>query len=248
VIPLRDANPVRRAPIVTIGLIAACVVAFAYELGTQSTGGDSALERLFRDFGLVPAELTATFSPGVDQADVMYRELFTIFTSMFLHGGWLHLIGNMLYLWIFGNNIEDRLGRLPFILFYLAGGVAAAISQVLIAPGSTVPVIGASGAIAAVLGAYLVLYPRARILSLVFLGFFYQLLEVPALIVLGLWFVLQLIDGLASLGPESSAGGVALFEHIGGFVTGVGIAAILRALGAVRSTRPPGPLDEFRVG
>src|SRR4029078_1150865 len=109
----------------------------------------------------------ATFSPGADQADVMYRELFTIFTSMFLHGGWLHLIGNMLYLWIFGNNIEDRLGRLPFILFYLAGGVAAAISQLLIAPGSTVPVIGASGAIAAVLGAYLVLYPRARIRALV---------------------------------------------------------------------------------
>jgi membrane associated rhomboid family serine protease len=248
VIPLRDANPVRRVPIVTIGLIVACVVAFAYELGTQSTGGDSALERLFREYGLVPAELTATFGRGADQADVMYRELFAIVTSMFLHGGWLHLIGNMLYLWIFGNNIEDRLGRIPFLLFYLAGGIAAAVSQVLIAPNSDVPVIGASGAIAAVLGAYLVLYPRARILALVFLGFFYQLLQVPALVVLGLWFVLQLIDGLASLGVENSAGGVALFEHIGGFVVGVVVGLVVRST----SPRPParglGSLDEVGVG
>ena len=242
-IPLRDANPVRRAPVVTIGLIAACVVAFAYELGTQSTGGDAALERLFRDYGLVPAQLTSTLGPGADQGSSLSGELLTILTSMFLHGGWLHLIGNMLYLWIFGNNIEDRLGRIPFIVFYLAGGVAAAISQVLIAPHSDVPVIGASGAIAAVLGAYLVLYPRARILALVFLGFFYQLLEVPALIVLGLWFVLQLIDGLASLGVENSAGGVALFEHIGGFIVGVAIGLVVRSTSAPpppRGLRSPG--------
>ena len=247
-IPLRDANPVRRFPVVTIGLIAACVIAFAYELGTQSTGGDGALEDLFRQYGLVPAQLTASLGPGADQADALYREVLAVVTSMFLHGGWLHLIGNMLYLWIFGNNIEDRLGRLPFILFYLAGGVAAAVSQVLIAPHSDVQVIGASGAIAAVLGAYVVLYPRARILSLVFLGFFYQLLQVPALIVLGLWFVLQLIDGLASLGVESSAGGVALFEHIGGFVVGVLIGLVVRA----GSPRPPargfGPPDGVGVG
>jgi membrane associated rhomboid family serine protease len=235
VIPLRDANPVRRVPIVTIGLIAACVIAFASELGTQSAGGDAALARLFRQYGLVPAELTSSFGSGGHQGSPLSSELFTIFTSMFLHGGWLHLIGNMLYLWIFGNNIEDRLGRIPFILFYLAGGVAAAASQVLISPNSDVPVIGASGAIAAVLGAYLVLYPRARILALVFLGFFYQLLEVPALVVLGLWFVLQLIDGLASLGVENSAGGVALFEHIGGFIVGVAIGLV------VRSTSSPPP-------
>ena len=121
-------------------------------------------------------------------------------TSMFLHGGWLHLLGNMLFLWIFGNNVEDRLGPVPFLLFYLVGGIAAALAQVAIDPTSTVPLVGASGAIAAALGAYIVLFPRARILSLVFLGFFYQLLEVPAVIVLGFWFVLQLIDGLASLG------------------------------------------------
>jgi len=247
VIPLRDANPVRRVPIVTIGLIAACVVAFAYELGTQSTGGDSALERLFDSFGLVPAQLTSAVGAGGGQADAT-GELFTILTSMFLHGGWLHLIGNMLYLWIFGNNIEDRLGRLPFLLFYLAGGVAAAASQVLIAPNSEVPVIGASGAIAAVLGAYLVLYPRARILSLVFLGFFYQLLEVPALVVLGLWFVLQLIDGLASLGVENSAGGVALFEHIGGFIVGVAIGLVVRSTSPRPPPRPFGSPDGVGVG
>jgi membrane associated rhomboid family serine protease len=233
VIPLRDANPVRRAPIVTIGLIVACVAAFAYELGTQSTGGDSALEALFFQYGLVPADLTAALSGNPTQS--LSRELLTIPTSMFLHGGWLHLIGNMLYLWIFGNNIEDRLGRLPFLLFYFVGGFAAAFSQVLIGPDSTVPVIGASGAIAAVLGAYLVLFPRARVLSLVFLGFFYQLLEVPALVVLGLWFVLQLIDGLASLGVESSSGGVALFEHIGGFIAGVLVGLVLRTV----ARRPP---------
>jgi membrane associated rhomboid family serine protease len=233
VIPLRDANPVRRVPIVTIGLIVACVVAFAYELGTQSTGGDTALEQLFQQFGLIPADLTGALGAG--PADHAIRELITIPTSMFLHGGWLHLIGNMLYLWIFGNNIEDRLGRVRFIVFYFVGGFAAALTQVVIAPHSDVPVIGASGAIAAVLGAYLVLYPRARILSLVFLGFFYQLLQVPALVVLGLWFVLQLIDGIASLGVESSAGGVALFEHIGGFIAGVAIGLVLRSV----ARRPP---------
>ncbi|HEX5823121.1 MAG TPA: rhomboid family intramembrane serine protease [Candidatus Limnocylindrales bacterium] len=247
-IPLRDANPVRRVPVVTIGLIVACVVAFAYELGTQSTGGDAALERLFRQFGLVPAELTASFGPGSDRAGGTSGELLAVVTSMFLHGGWLHLIGNMLYLWIFGNNVEDRLGRLPFLLFYLVGGLAAAASQVLIAPDSDIPVVGASGAIAAVLGAYIVLYPRARILSLVFLGFFYQLLEVPALVVLGLWFVLQLIDGLASLGVESSAGGVALFEHIGGFVVGVVIGLVVRSTARRLPPRGLGSPDGVGVG
>ena len=168
---------------------------------------------------------------------------------MFLHGGWIHLIGNMLYLWIFGNNIEDRFGRLGFLLFYLFGGAMAADRpRSAIDPTSTVPIIGASGAIAAVLGAYLVLYPRARVLSLVFLGFFYQLLQVPALIVLGLWFVLQLVDGLASLGVPASNGGVALFAHIGGFVAGAADRAIIRVIGPTGATRPPGPLDEFRVG
>jgi membrane associated rhomboid family serine protease len=253
VIPLRDANPTRRTPIVTIGLITLCVVAFAYELGAQATGGDEALERLFNDWALIPAHLTvalggsgaATQTAG---ATDLGRQLATIVTSMFLHGGWIHLIGNMLYLWIFGNNVEDRFGRLGYLGFYLLGGLVAAGAQVLIDPRSEVPVIGASGAIAAVLGAYLVLYPGARVLSLVFLGFFYQLLQVPAVIVLGLWFVLQLIDGLTSLGVPNASTGVALFEHIGGFAAGALVALLLRGLGRRGVARPPEPPPGFRVG
>jgi membrane associated rhomboid family serine protease len=246
VIPLRDANPTRGRPVVTLGLIALCVVAFAYELGVQADGGGAALDRLFRDWALVPRDLTNALD-GAAAPGTLGRELGTVVTSMFLHGGWIHLIGNMLYLWIFGNNIEDRLGRAGFLAFYLFGGAVAAATQVVIDPRSVTPVVGASGAIAAVLGAYVVLYPRARVLSLVFLGFFYQLLQVPALIVLGLWFVLQLIDGVASLGVSSTAGGVALFEHIGGFLAGAAVGVVIRAVGAARS-RSPGPLDEFRVG
>lgn len=155
-----------------------------------------------------------------------------IFTSLFLHAGWLHIIGNMLYLWIFGNNVEDRMGRLPYLGFYLVGGVVAALAQVAIAPDSKDPLVGASGAIAAALGAYLVLFPGARILSLVFLGFFYQLLQVPAVLILGFWFVLQLISGVAALGPTTAQeGGVAFFAHIGGFALGVVVGLLLRARG-----------------
>jgi membrane associated rhomboid family serine protease len=237
VIPLRDANPTRRTPIVTLSLIAACCVAFAYELGILVSGGDSGLDRLFGQFGLVPAELSRSFAAGA----WLSASVVAVITSLFLHGGWLHLLGNMLYLWIFGNNIEDRLGPVGFLAFYLLGGVAAALTQVAVAPDSGVPIIGASGAIAATLGAYLVLFPRARILSLVFLGFFYQLIEVPALLVLGFWFVLQLISGFASLGATNAQGGVAFFAHIGGFVGGALVAVALRGRG-------PGPLSPARVG
>jgi len=249
VIPLRDANPVRRLPIVTIALILACVAAFAYELGTQSTGGDAALERLFRQYALIPANFSAAIrANGAGSGGGIAGQLLTLVTSTFLHGGWLHLIGNMLYLWIFGNNIEDRFGRIRFLLFFLLGGTVAALTQVAISPTSDVPVIGASGAIASVLGAYLVLYPGARVLSLVFLGFFYQLLEVPAVIVLGLWFLLQLIDGLASLGVESTSSGVAIFEHIGGFLTGVVIGLAVRSVGRRPPAREFGPPDGVGVG
>jgi membrane associated rhomboid family serine protease len=141
----------------------------------------------------------------------------------------------MLFLWIFGNNIEDRLGRLPYLAFYIAGGVAAALAQVWIEPGSDIPLVGASGAIAATLGAYLVLYPRARILSLVFLLFFYQLIEVPAVIILAFWFLLQLVDGVASLGAQTAQGGVAFFAHIGGFVAGAVVGLVVRTT----MRRPP---------
>jgi len=245
VIPLPDANPTRRRPVVTIGLIAVCVAAFIYELALQASSGDAALERLFRDYGLVPASLTSRL--GGDQS-LLLGGLAPVISSMFLHGGWVHLIGNMLYLWIFGNNIEDRFGRVRYLLFYLVGGIAAAVSQVIVAPHSDVPVIGASGAIAAILGAYIVLFPRARVLSLVFLGFFYQLLHVPAVIVLGFWFVLQLIDSVASLGVSSSNDGVALFEHIGGFVAGVVIGLLVRAIGVRRRPQSVRPIDRVGVG
>jgi membrane associated rhomboid family serine protease len=226
VIPLRDANPTRRTPIVTFSLIAACFAVFAVELSVSGGGGQPALDRFFIAWGVVPARVTA----AIDAGDWLSAAMRGVITHQFLHAGWLHLLGNMLFLWIFGNNIEDRLGRLPFLLFYLAGGVFAAIAQTLVDPTSAIPLVGASGAIAATLGAYLVLYPGARILSLVFLGFFYQLLEVPAVIMLGFWFLLQLVDGVASLGGTSAQGGVAFFAHIGGFVCGALVGVLARGL------------------
>jgi membrane associated rhomboid family serine protease len=231
-IPLRDANPTRRTPVVTIGLLVACIIAFAYEMGLMVSGGDASLGAFVTDWGVVPRELTTAWARG----DVLNTETATLITSQFLHGGWLHLVGNLLYLWIFANNIEDRLGRGRFLLFYLGGGVAAALAQVAVAPDSTIPTIGASGAIAATLGAYLVFFPRARITSLVFLGFFYQLIDVPAVLVLGFWFILQLIDGIGSLGPVETGGGVAFFAHIGGFVAG---AVVARLIGSRGRPRPP---------
>jgi membrane associated rhomboid family serine protease len=230
VIPLRDANPVRRTPLITIATIVACVAAFAYTQGIEASDGIDGVQAFFETFGVVPAELTAALAAG----QYVGPETLAVFTSMFLHVNLIHLVGNMIYLWIFGNNIEDRLGRLWFILFYLVGGVAAVAAQVLIDPSSEVPMVGASGAISAVLGAYLVLFPGARILSLVFLGFFYQLIEIPAIIVLGFWFVLQLVDGIASLGLAGAEGGVAFFAHIGGFVAGVAIGLLVRGRMAAR--------------
>jgi membrane associated rhomboid family serine protease len=178
------------------------------------------------DWGVVPGRLTAAW----DRGDLLSGESLTLLSSQFLHGGWLHLLGNLLYLWIFGNNVEDRMGRAGFLLFYLVGGVVAGLTQVAIDPESTIPTIGASGAIAATLGAYLVFFPGAKVTSLVFLGFFYQLVRVPAAIVLVLWFVLQLLDGIGSLGL-SQGGGVAFFAHIGGFVFGAAVAWLLTLLG-----------------
>jgi membrane associated rhomboid family serine protease len=241
-IPLRDANPTRRTPIVTLALIDACFVAFAYELGRLGSGGMEALDAFVTEWGIVPAELTAAWAAGSGLAG----EGLTLITSQFLHGGWLHLLGNLLFLWIFGNNVEDRLGRLRFLLFYLVGGAIAGLTQVAIDPESTIPTIGASGAIAATLGAYLVLFPRARITSLVFLGFFYQLIDVPAVVVLVFWFLLQLIDGIASLGVTDASGGVAFFAHIGGFVFGALVGVVVRGVAGRGSGR--GPVAPAAVG
>jgi membrane associated rhomboid family serine protease len=232
VIPLYDRNPTRRFPIVTVSLIAACFVVFLYELSiTMGGGGDAALGAFFDTWGAVPSKITAS----IDAGSYVSQATLGIVTSIFLHGGWLHILGNMLYLWIFGNNVEDRLGRVGFLLFYLVGGIVAAMTQVAIDPQSTQPLVGASGAIAAALGAYIVLYPGARILSLVFLGFFYQLLNVPALIILGFWFVLQLISGFGSLGGDTASGGVAFFAHIGGFAFGMVVGFLIRVGGAGRT-------------
>ena len=245
-IPLRDANPTHRRPVVTVGLIAACIALFLVELAVQSSEGDRGLERLFREYGLVPAFLTGQL--GGDQADQLYRALSTLVSSMFLHGDPLHIGFNLLFLWIFGNNVEDRLGHLGFLVFYLAGGLVAAAVQVAADPTSRVPVIGASGAIAAVLGAYVVLWPRARVLSLVYFGLFFQLIQVPAIVLLGIWFLVQIAGAIMASGASASAGGVALFAHIGGFLAGVVLGALVRASGAGGRPRPMRSTDRVRVG
>ena len=204
---------------------------FAWELGLLAQGGDAALAGFIERWGTIPAELSAAVRAG----DWLSEPVLDVFTSMFLHAGWLHLLGNLLFLWIFANNVEDRLGRGLFLAFYLGGGVAAVVAQTLIDPASEIPMIGASGAISATLGAYAVLFPGARIQSLVFLGFFYQLVAVPAILVLGVWFLLQVVDGVASLGAATGLDdGVAFFAHIGGFVAGAVCALPFRARAARR--------------
>lgn len=226
-LPLRDATPPRRTPVVTAVLLVACTLAFGLELVVMTAGGEDALIAFIESWGLVPKDIVAALQTG----DLASQPVVTVFTHMFLHGGWLHLMGNMLFLWIFAVNVEDRLGRVLFLLFYLVGGVAAATGHILVDPSSDAPMVGASGAISAVLGGYLVLFPRARIQSLVFLVFFYELIAVPAVLVLGFWFVLQLIDGVASLGLTGDAGtGIAFWAHIGGFVAGMAMALPLRYL------------------
>jgi membrane associated rhomboid family serine protease len=203
--PLRDILPTRRPPYLTWALIAANILCFLYE----SSVIDAGYVHFVSDWGFVPARFLA--DPGADAV--------TLVTTMFLHGGWLHLLGNMWFLWIFGDNIEDRLGRLPFLAFYFGCGVVATAAQLLIDPGSTVPMIGASGAIAGVLGGYVMLYPSARVLSTI-PPFFFLRFELPAWVVIGEWFLLQLSQGLSSLAAPGQ-GGVAFFAHIGGFLAGV---------------------------
>lgn len=206
-IPLHDDNPTRTFPIVTVGLIAINVVVWLLEVYYDSQG---ALEEFIRFAGMVPREVVTQFGP---------HAALTLFTAMFMHGGWLHIIGNMLYLWIFGNNIEDSMGHARFVLFYFISGLVASAAQIAVDPHSPVPNVGASGAIAGVLGAYLVLFPHARVITLITAFYFIRLVPIPALFVLGFWFILQFFSGWVSLGPVAS-GGVAYFAHIGGFVSG----------------------------
>ncbi len=211
-IPLKDDNPTSSRPVVTYFLIGICVVIFLMQLGSQSykTG------QLFYSYGLIPSVLM-----GYDQLPMDLYAIpayLTIFTSMFMHGGFMHLIGNMLYMWIFADNIEDSLGPKKFIIFYLLSGIGAATAQILMDTHSQVPMVGASGAIGGVLGAYLINHPNARVLVLIPFGFFSQLIKIKALYVLGFWFVLQFIN---SAMMSSQGGGVAYAAHIGGFVSGV---------------------------
>jgi membrane associated rhomboid family serine protease len=207
--PLHDDIPSRRTPWVMYVLIAANALVFLFTLSLSQRQ----LVRFYSAFGVVPAEFAGP-GGGFQPEPVGFL---TLFTSMFLHGGLLHIVVNLWYLWIFGNNIEDRMGHARFLVFYLLGGVSAGIAHIALNWGSQVPSIGASGAIAAVLGAYLVLFPRARILTLVPV-FFIWVVRLPALLVLGMWFVLQLISGVGSFGAEA---GVAYWAHIGGFVFGL---------------------------
>ena len=214
-IPLHDDNPTELPPVVTVSLITACVLVFFYQVSLPERAGELFVYR----FGAIPAVVFGQTVPLPELAGV--PPSLTLITSMFLHGGWMHVIGNMLYLWIFGNNIEDVMGHVRFVIFYVTCGVIAALSHAMIEPSSTIPMVGASGAISGVLGAYLVLFPRAQVLVLIPLGIFTRTMYVPAGFVLGLWFVLQLLSGGMSLGREG--GGVAFFAHVGGFVAGIGL-------------------------
>jgi rhomboid family protein len=237
-IPIADRDLTRRSfPIVNIGIITACAIVFIYELTIVNSNA------FFYRFGLVPFEIThgtmvkficgnylyygtspGFLPPGCEDVSSPIPTWATMFTAMFIHGGWLHLLGNMIFLWVFGDNIEDRFGHLRYLLFYLAGGIAAFGLQLAIDPNSLSPTIGASGAIAGVLGAYLILYPYSRVKTFVLIA----IVEIPAVALLGFWFLLQFFSGVGELGTSSSTSGVAYWAHIGGFFFGMVIAIIYK--------------------
>jgi membrane associated rhomboid family serine protease len=251
VLPLKDNIPTDRFPVVTIALIVANVVVYLLSIrhGGSLWGGPSSLTAF--KYGAIPCELShpGQHLIGTAQGNVCSAHghgvphepgtPFTVLSSMFMHGGLLHIGGNMLFLWIFGNNVEDSMGPVKFLAFYLVGGVAALALQTVVDPNSTVPTVGASGAIAAVLGGYIVLYPRARVITVIFIVIFFTIVEIPAMLVLGFWFLEQAFLGAAGLthaAGESGGGGVAYFAHIGGFVFGL---LTIRAL--ARRVKPVPP-------
>jgi membrane associated rhomboid family serine protease len=229
--PLRDDVPSRRFPLVTLALVVINVAIFLLE----ALMGQSVYV-LIETFGVVPAQLTTRWQNPI--------VLSTLITSQYLHGGWAHLIGNMWYLFIFGDNVEDRMGRVRYLGFYTLCGVIAALLQVAAAPRSTIPMIGASGAIAGVLGAYLLLYPRARVSTLIPFFYFIRIVWLPAVIVLGGWFLVQLLNGLAMLNVEMATGGVAFWAHIGGFVAGMVLMPVFRQ----RNIHPPSRQSGYGSG
>jgi membrane associated rhomboid family serine protease len=228
-LPLYDDNPIQRPPVVTYTLIGMCIGAFLWQLGQNP-------HVVALEYGMIPAVLFGYSKLSPDLA--ILSPWATIFTSMFLHAGLLHIGGNMLFLWIFGNNVEDLLGGARYLLLYLGSGIAAALVQALAAPHSQIPMIGASGAIAGVLGAYLVTYPHANVHCFVWIVIFFWIVTVPAWVLLGLWFAIQLSSGLAA-GP--AAPGVAFWAHVGGFTTGIILFLLLRprAMGLLQPQRSP---------
>lgn len=256
-IPLRDNIPPRTTPVVNYSLIAACAVVFLLQL--NAGGEDSLVER----YGMIPRRVTQPGArivlPVIDQSGRPVRDLFgrqamrpaaesplppwlTLLTCIFLHGGWLHFLGNMWFLHIFGDNVEDRLGHVGYLAFYLGCGVAASAAHLISDPHSSIPTVGASGAIAGVMGAYMFLYPKALVVSLIPLFYFFEILVIPAPVFLGIWFVLQFFQGVLSI-ASTQAGGVAWWAHIGGFAAGWLVAAVLHASGV---SRPP--VQERRPG
>jgi membrane associated rhomboid family serine protease len=229
--PYRDDNPTLATPVITILLIGLNVAAWVF---VQGMGSEPFLSRSVCELGLIPGEFLSRLPPGysipvsdaaacVIDAD---HEWYTPLTSMFLHGGWLHLIGNMWFLWLFGNNVEDSMGHARYLAFYTLCGLAAAATQTMVNPNSAIPMVGASGAISGVMGAYIVLYPRVQVHMLVILGFFITRVAVPAFLMLGYWFLLQILGGLPALSEER--GGVAFWAHAGGFIAGAILIFIFR--------------------
>jgi membrane associated rhomboid family serine protease len=214
-IPLKDDNPTSTYPYVTVGLIIINSLTFFYELSLGSH-----FEHFLNEYGAIPVFVLNMTSPGEHPPPYI-----TVFTSMFLHGGFFHVAGNMLYLWIFGNNIEDSMGHFRFVVFYLISGIIAVYTFSIVNPHSTIPMVGASGAVSGVLGAYLILFPRAKVLTLIPFGFYMQVVKVPAVFLLGMWIVVQLISGMAS---SRSGGGVAWFAHIGGFLAGIVLIGLFK--------------------
>ncbi|MEG8948004.1 rhomboid family intramembrane serine protease [Rosettibacter firmus] len=238
-IPLKDDIPSKTFPIINITLIITNVVMFLFEL---MLGSD--LQLFIEQYGVIPVRY---FYQGMqlETGEIIYfsdfSRIFPLFTSMFLHGGWVHLFGNMLYLWIFGDNVEDRMGHFRYLIFYILCGLAASFSHIIMNPESSIPTIGASGAIAGVLGAYMFLYPDAKVVVLLPIFIFFDIIQLPALFVLGLWFVMQLFQGTLALSVESSAtGGVAWWAHIGGFVFGAVTVHIFK-----KKSRKPMYRDEW---
>jgi len=211
--PLWDDQPTKKFPLITVAIIVLNTIVYLYEasLGEKFT-------QFIYAMGLIPFEITHHIDLLPTSPSIIYL---TIFTSMFMHGSIIHLLGNMLFLWIFGNNVEEYLGRVNFIIFYLICGISAAFTQIFFNPNSTMPMVGASGAIAGVLGAYLLLYPRARVTTVIIFGFFIRLIKIPAVVVLSFWIIYQFLYGISSLAVKTGESGVAWFAHIGGFIGGI---------------------------